>query len=205
MIRQFVPTEFYVASLSSWLSQFKYAMRMTKTHPNVALAYLVDTDYDRWKTICSKIENIDEVAAAIRFLDDSLDMKKGCCTPQHRKIERTIQVVKLAALPRRDAEAKLHIDEIKSKISKLVRTERIMNALIRRLNHNIERLRNKHKSLRNKHKMFIEQADRVSQMMRKIVEMEQSRRQTMKKIKSLNTDLNVWTRYRDTLRPYAEQ
>lgn len=198
MIRQFVPAEFYVASLSSWLSQFKYAMRMTKTHPNVALAYLVDTDYDRWKTICSKIENIDEVAAAIRFLDDSLDMKKGCCTPQHRKIERTIQVAKLAALPRRDAEAKLHIDEIKTKISKLERTERIMNALIRRLNHNIERLR-------YKRKMSIEQADRVSQMMRKIVEMEQSRRQTIKKIKSLNTDLNVWTRYRDTLRPYAEQ
>ena len=73
-----------------------------------------------------------------------------------------------------------------------------MNALIRRLNHNIERLR-------NKHKMSIEQADRVSQMMRKIVKMEQSRRQTIKKIKSLNTDLNVWTRYRDTLRPYAEQ
>ena len=198
MIRQFVPAEFYVASLSSWLSQFKYAMRMTKTHPNVALAYLVDTDYDRWKTICSKIENIDEVAAAIRFLDDSLDMKKGCCTPQHRKIERTVQVAKLAALPRRDAEAKLHIDEIKTKISKLERTERIMNALIRRLNHNIE-------PLRYKRKMTAEQADRVSQMMIKIVEMEQSRRQTMKKIKSLKTELNVWTRYRDTLRPYAEQ
>lgn len=163
-------------------------MRMTKTHPNVALAYLVDSDYDRWKTICSKIDNIDEVAAAIRFLDDSLDMKKGCCGVQHRKIERTIQVAKLAALPRRDAEANVHIDEIKTKISKLGRTERIMNALIRKQNYRIE-------SIRHNPKMSTEETTHVSQMMGKIIEMEQSRRQTMKKIKSLKTELNVWTRY----------
>lgn len=191
-----------MTSLKSWLAQFKYAMEKTKTHPKVALMYLVDTDYDRWKTICNEIENIDDVVAAIEFLGDMIDIKKGCCGLQHRKIERAIEVAKLAALPRRQAEALIHIGELEHEISKLVRTEKIMNGLIRKLHHEIEPIRIK---LRKNPSGSESESIRVNRMMRRIMNMEKSRRETTNKIRILTTERNIWKRHMKTIRPFAEQ
>ena len=207
MIRQFVPAEFYVVSLRRWLTQFKSAVKMIKTQPEVALMYLVDTDYDRWKTICSEIENIDDVVAAIEFLGDSLDMKKGCCSPQHRKIERAIEVAKLAALPRREPEARSHIGELEQKISKLTQTEEIMKQDIRKLNDEIEPIRKKlRKNSRGKNSRESEpEATRVNRMIKRIINMEQSRREAAETIRMMTIELNIWKRHMATIRPFAEQ
>lgn len=212
MIRQFVPAEFYVASLRSWLTQFQYAMEMTKTHPKVALMYLVDTDYDRWKTICHEIENIDDVVAAIEFLDDSLDddsldMVKGCCSPQRRKIKRTIEVAKLAALPRRQSEAAVHIKNVQQQIKKLKRTQTIMNELIRKLHHKIEPIRIK---LQKYPRGMLppetkSESNQLNDMTKQIIKMEKSRRETTEKIKILTAERNVWKNYMSTLQPYPKQ
>lgn len=209
MIRQFVPAEFYAVSLSSWLTQFKYAVKMIKTHPEVALRYLLDTDYDRWKTICSEIENIDDVVSAIEFLGDSLDMKKDCCSPHHRLVERAIEVAKLAALPKRESEALSHIGKLEQEISKLVRTEKIMKGLIRKLHHKIEPIR---KKLRQNPPAFRQnppasdlKSTRVNSMVKQIIVMEKSRRETVEKIRMLTRELNIRKHYLATIRPFAEQ
>lgn len=202
MIRQFVPAEFYVVSLRSWLTQFKYAMKMIKTHPEVALRYLVDTDYDRWKTICSEIENIDDVVVAIEFLGDSLDMKKGCCSPQHRKIERAIEVAKLTALPRREPESLSHINELEQEIGKLTQTEENMKQDIQELNDEIEPIR---KKLRKNARGSDLESTRVNRMIKRILNMEQSRRETVEKIRMMTRELNIWKRHMATIRPFAEQ
>jgi chromosome segregation ATPase len=223
MIRQFVPAEFYAVNLNSWLTQFKYAVKMIKTHPEVALKYLVDTDYDRWKTICSEIENIDDVVSAIEFLGDSLDMmgdsldmmgdsldmKKGCCSPHHRLVERAIEVAKLAALPRRKSEALSHIGELEQEISKLVRTEKIMNGFIRKLHHKIEPIR---KKLRQNPPAFRQnppasdlKSTRVNSMVKQIIVMEKSRRETAAKIRMLTRELNIWKHHMATIQPFVEQ
>ena len=203
MIRQFVPAEFYVVSLRSWLTQFKYAMKMIKTHPEIALMYLVDTNYDRWKTICSEIENIDDVFVAIEFLGDSLDMKKGCCSPQHRKIERAIEVAKFAALPMREAESLSYINELEQEIGKLTQTEENMKQDIQELNDEIEPIRKKLR--KNARGSEPEEETRVNRMIKRIVNMEQSRRETVEKIRMMTRELNIWKRHMATIRPFAEQ
>ena len=197
MIRQFVHAEFYTSI--HLLKQFEYAMQYIRTQPDFALLFLTDTDYDRWKTICSEIKNIDDVVEAIEFLGDSLDTKKGCCSPQHRKIENAIQVAKLAALPRREAQAVSHIGELEHDISKLKQTQSVMKGFIQRLNNIIEPIR---KKLRKKPQGSEEEATRVNRMMRQIIKMENSRRETAKKIETLTTKLNIWKRHMATIRPY---
>jgi predicted nucleic acid-binding Zn-ribbon protein len=203
MIRQFVPAEFFAVSLRSWLTQFKYAMKMIKTHPEIALMYLVDTNYDRWKTICSEIENIDDVFVAIEFLGDSLDMKKGCCSPQHRKIERAIEVAKFAALPMREAESLSYINELEQEIGKLTQTEENMKQDIQELNDEIEPIRKKLR--KNARGSEPEEETRVNRMIKRIVNMEQSRRETVEKIRMMTRELNIWKRHMATIRPFAEQ
>ena len=205
MIRQFVPAEFYAVSLSSWLTQFKYAVKMIKTHPEVAIRYLVDTDYDRWKTICSEIENIDDVVSAIEFLGDSLDMKKGCCSPHDRLVERAIEVAKLAALPRRESEALSHIGELEQEISKLVRTEKIMKGLIRKIHHKIEPIRKKLRQNPRRSDVESTRVNSIMRQMRQIIVMEKSRKETAEKIITLTRELNIWKHYLATIRPFTEQ
>lgn len=112
MFKHFVPAEFYnYPSWGSWLKQFEYAMSIRVKYPNKALMYLIDTDYERWKSICDEIDNIDRVAEAIEFLGKQLDTQRRCCQPQYHRIENVIQIAKLAAFERRNAKLRDQLKE----------------------------------------------------------------------------------------------
>jgi len=68
--RLFVPSEFDILSLYTWLEQFEYAMSIRKKYPVTAFYSLLDTSLERWNYICKRISNIEQVLEAKHFLDN---------------------------------------------------------------------------------------------------------------------------------------
>lgn len=201
MLKQFVPAEFERLSRSSWLQQFRYAMRVKETQPDIALKYLVDMDYDRWKTICNQIEDIEEVAAAIEFLGDSLgNVPKRCLQPRHcdQKIERTIDVAKLAAIERRDEEMVVQINQLNKKYSDLSGIQAKYADEVQQSNKELQKL---------KHQSEIQHLDdrtkqRKSSLQKQIAKEYASQRETQQELKQLDQQLRRLRQYRTTIRPY---
>lgn len=111
MFKHFVPAEFYRFHRGSWLQQFEHAISCIEDNNfSEALKYLIDTDYERWKSICDNIDNIDRVAKAIEFLGEYAGTQRRCCQPQYHRIENVIQIAKLAAWKKRNAKLQYEIN-----------------------------------------------------------------------------------------------
>ena len=193
MIKQFVPAEFYVVSVDSWLKQFEYAYSLIGSYDRKALAYLVDTNYNRWQAICQKIDDIDKVSEAIEFMGDALDVKSGYCRPPHWKIENAIQVAKLAAQHRQHAEALIRIQKLRSERNALAANMAAMERESRRLNLNIELLR------QNREQLSQARLQDLSAMQRHIIDMYKAQQKTQAELDVKNSALNIWKRYGATL------
>lgn len=193
MIRQFVHAEFYMYLRDSWLKQFEYAYSLIGVHDRKALAYFVDTDYDRWQAICDNIDDIDHVSEAIEFMDEALDTKSGCCRPPYRKIENAIQVAKLAARHRQNADAFTHIQKLEHEKKGLSANMAAMERDIRRLNLNIELLR------KNRAQLSQSRLQDLSAMQRHIIDMHKAQQKTQAELDLNTSALNIWKRYRATL------
>mgnify|MGYP000282115199 CR=1 FL=1 len=201
MLNQFVPAEFTIMSRSSWLQQFRYALRVKDKQPDIALKYLVDMDYDRWKTICNQIEDIKEVAAAIEFLGNSLgSVHKRCLQPWHcnQKIERTIDVAKLAAIERRDRQMVIKIEQLKKEYSELSGIRAKYADEVQQSNKELQKL---------KHQSEIQHLDdrtkqRKSSLQKQIAQEYASQRETQQELKQLDQQLRRLRQYRTTIRPY---
>ena len=189
MFKHFVPAEFYKFHLKSWVQQFEYAINLIETRPNLALLYLVDTDYERWKDICDKIDNIGRVALAIEFLGRSLDTKKRCCQPQYRKIEHTIEVAKFASRKRRITKLKLQIKDAKDKKKMLSMNLEMIDAKIEQWKFEIDQLKNQSEIL------SLVQQNKLSTLQREIVQIYTQKLKMKDILNTYKTKINILERH----------
>ena len=189
MFKHFVPSEFYKFHLKSWVQQFEYAIHLIDTQPKTALLYLVDTDYERWKSICDNIDNIDRVALAIEFLGRSLDTKKRCCQPQYRKIEHTIEVAKFASRKRRIIKLNFQIKDAKDKKKMLLKNLEMIDAKIEQWKIEIDDLNKQLKTL------SLEQKNKLAILQGEIVQIYKQKLKMKDMIKRYKTKINILERH----------
>lgn len=188
MLKRFVPAEFYKFSLKKWLQQFEYAINLIQSHPNTALMYFVDTDYERWKSICDQIDDIDRVAVAIEFLGNSLDTKRRCCQTQYHRIEHVIRVAKLAAWERRTAKLQLQIKDAEDHQKMLSVNLEISDTKIEKLKSEIDELAQHLETLSTK------QGSKLATLQREIVQIYQQRMNVKIKIDAYQSEINILRR-----------
>ena len=201
MLKQFVPAEFSHWSPDSWLRQFRYAMSIKDTDPAAALKVLTDTDYDRWKTICEQVDHIELVAAAIEFLGKSLgNGTKRCLKPRQcdQKIERTIDVAKLAAIDKRDEKMVFNINQLQEKYSQLSDIQAKYADKVQQVKQELQKI---------KHQSEIQQADdrtkqRKSSLQRQITQEYASQKKVQEKLSKIEREIRILRQIRTTIRPY---
>jgi predicted RNase H-like nuclease (RuvC/YqgF family) len=195
MFKHFIPAEFYKFSFKSWLQQFEYAINLIQSHPNTALMYLVDTDYERWKSICDHIDNIDRVAVAIEFLGNSLDTNS--CQTQYHRIEQVIQVAKLAALERRNVKLLLQIKDAQDNQKMLSVNLEILDTKIEQLKYTINELKKRLKTLSAK------QRSTLATLQREIVQIYQQRMKVKVKVDAYQSEINILQRHLIAIQPFG--
>ncbi len=197
MFKHFIPAEFYKFSFKSWLQQFEYAINLIQSHPNTALMYLVDTDYERWKSICDHIDNIDRVAVAIEFLGNSLDTKRRCCQTQYHRIEQVIQVAKFAAWERRNAKLLLQIKDAQDNQKMLSVNLEISDTKIEQLKSTINELMKRLETLSAK------QRSTLATLQREIVQIYQQRMKVKVKVDAYQSEINILQRHLIAIQPFG--
>lgn len=197
MFKHFIPAEFYKFSLKNWLQQFEYAINLIQSHPNTALMYLVDTDYERWKSICDHIDNIDSVAVAIEFLGNSLDTKRRCCQTQYHRIKDVIQVAKFAAWERRNDKLLFQINDAQDNQKMLSVNLEILDKKIEQLKSEIDELTKRLETLSS------EQKSKLATLQREITQIFQQIMKIKVKIDAYQSEINILKRHRIAIQPFG--
>jgi len=116
--RLFVPSEFDILSLYTWLEQFEYAMSIRNEYPVTAFYSLLDTSLERWNYICKRISNIEQVLEAKHFLDNFVPPSNClfCRTSRPVSVANVIKLITLASYQRRSRPLIKKINQIKIEI-----------------------------------------------------------------------------------------
>lgn len=188
-------------------------MSIKDTDPEAALKVLTDTDYDRWKTICEQVDHIELVEAAIEFLGNSLGNGTKRCLKSRQcdqKIERTIDVAKLAAIDKRDEKIMININELQEKYSQLsdVQAKHANNVLeskreIQKIKHQSQRkLSHRRRISLGYTVVSAYQSHRIPYIQSHLIQEYASQRKVKEKMTKIEQQIRILRQIRTTIRPY---